>query len=110
MTGESPEVQMARMQEQMKTILSRLDEAKGESKEQRKWMIQMSNTLADVVNRLGGVEDNFARASPTIDEFLIIKHKVVGAGLLGRWLWAGAGAILTFLFTIREALITWISK
>lgn len=110
MTGESPEVQMARLQEQMKTILIRLDEARDDSKTQRKWMAQMSTTLGDVVNRLSGVEEKFERASPTIDEFIIIKHKIIGAGLLGRWLWAGLGALLTFLFTIREALFTWISK
>lgn len=110
MSGESPEVQMARLQEQMKTILTRLDEAKEGSKDHRQWMVDMSNTLTDMGQRLRGVEDNFARASPTIDEFIIIKHKVIGAGLMGRWLWAGLGAVLTFLFTIREALFSWISK
>lgn len=101
---------MARLQEQMKTILTRLDEAKEESKGQKRWMREMSNTLSDVDRRLGGVEENFARASPTIDEFMVIKHKVVGAGLLGRWLWTGLGALLTFLYTIRETVFSWLSK
>jgi hypothetical protein len=110
MTGESPEVQMARLEERMKTVLNRLDEAKEDQKNHREWMIGMSKTLTDVANRLQGVENNFARASPTIEEFITIKHKVVGAGVLGKWAWAAGAAIITFVYSVRESIILWITK
>ena len=53
-------------------------------------------------NRLKNVEDNLAKNEPTIEEFITIKHKVVGAGIFGKWVWAGAGAIIGVLAADAE--------
>lgn len=51
-------------------------------------------------NRLKNVEDSLARNEPTIEDFITIKYKVAGAGIFGKWVWAGVGAILCFLIVM----------
>lgn len=110
MSGESPEVQMARLDERLKTILSRLDEAKEDQKSQERWMGRMDTAMTAIHNRVENVENNLAKASPTIDEFLVIKAKVVGAGIFGKWLWLGLGGLIGLLASSRAAIFEWLSK
>lgn len=110
MANESVEIQIARLEERFKTILDYMKDNKGSQDLFKEWMTQTNETLIKIDNRIENVEDNLAKASPTIDEFLIIKHKVVGAGLMGKWLWLGLGGILGALMTMRESIFAWLAK
>lgn len=110
MTGESSEVQMARMDERFKSILAQLERAEVGRKHQYEKLEDLGQSLTKIENRVESVENSLAKASPTIDEFLIIKHKVIGAGVFGKWLWAGAGIVIGLLASGRTTIFEWLSK
>lgn len=108
--GEAVEVQMARLEERLRVIVDDLALARDSRKQQYEIQEKLGRSLVSIENRLENVETSLARATPTIDEFLIIKHKVVGAGLLGKWLWAAGGSLIGLVFASREAILGWLSK
>lgn len=110
MSFESPEVQMARIDERMKNILQQLERAEAGRKQQYEVNESIKASMVKIDNRLEGVEKSLAVQAPTIQEFITIKQKVVGAGLLGRWLWLAVGGLLTLIYNSREAIIGWITK
>lgn len=110
MSGESPEVQMARIDERMKHIVQQLERAEQGRKLQYEFNESMNAGMQRIDTRLEGVEKSLAVQAPTIQEFITIKQKVVGAGLLGRWLWVGLGGLLTFIYSSRETIIGWLTK
>lgn len=110
MSLETNEVKIARMEERLTTVLRELEQARDGRKQQYEALESISKALLNIENRVKGVEDGLNKASPTIDEFLIIKHKVVGAGVFGKWIYAGAATIITLLATSREAIFAWMSK
>ena len=105
MGTESPEVQMARLEERLKVILARLDEARSYQQAQQHQMGLITQTLQSMSNRVENVESSLATAKPTIEEFITIKHRVVGAGMLGKWVWAIAGGLLGMLFSARVQIM-----
>lgn len=68
---------------------------------------ELRDSINDIGNRLKNVEDSLAKNEPTIEEFITIKHKVVGAGIFGKWIWAGAGAIIGVLAAARREIFAW---
>lgn len=108
--NESPEAQMARLDERLKSIFAELQMARDGRKQQYESLEKLGRSLLTIEGRVVNVENSLAKASPTIDEFIVIKHKVIGAGILGKWLWAGGGVLLGFIFSMREHIITWLSK
>lgn len=110
MSGESTEVQIARMDERLQQILREMELSRDGRKQQYEKLEQLNQGLIQLESRVKGVEDGLIKASPTIDEFLVIKHKVTGAGLFGRWLWAAGGTLLGALAVSREAIFAWFAK
>lgn len=110
MSGESSEVQIARLDERLQQILRELELSRDGRKQQYEKLETISQNVALLETRVKGVEDGLNKASPTIDEFLVIKHKVVGAGLLGKWVWAFGGGLLSTLAFSREAIFAWFAK
>lgn len=108
--SESTEVQLARLQEQMKQVLEELRSAKDSRKQQYEHNEAMNKLLLSLDGRVGNVEGTLAVQSPTIEEFITIKHKVVGAGLLGKWVWLLLGGTVSWLYTSRETILAWFSK
>lgn len=108
--SESIEVQLARLQEQMKQVLGELQSAKDSRKQQYEHNEAMNKLLLSLDGRVGNVEGTLAVQSPTIEEFITIKHKVVGAGLMGKWVWLALGGTLTWVYNSREAILAWFSK
>lgn len=108
--SESTEVQLARIDERMRTIILGLEQDRVSRKEQYENMAEIKLTMQDIQTRVGAVEKGLADSAPTIEEFITIKHKVAGAGVAGRWLWVAAAAILGFLFTMRREIIEWLAK
>ena len=58
---------------------------------------------------LARLEDSLAKSEPTIEEFITIKHKVAGTGIFGKWVRAGAGAIIGVLAAARRERFAWFS-
>ena len=110
MGGESTEVQIARMDERISQILREMSLSGEGRKLQYEKLEDMNRQLSSIGSRVENVEASLAKAGPTIDEFLIIKHKVVGAGIAGKWAWAIGGGLLSFLFASRETITNWLSK
>lgn len=103
-------VQMARLEERLKGISEGLTLDRESRKQQYETMNEISRSLSSLDNRVGVVEKGFADSAPTIEEFITIKHKVVGAGIAGKWMWAAAGVIISMIFTFRREIIAWLSK
>jgi hypothetical protein len=110
MGQESQEVQIARLEERLKTIMNRLEEAREEQESQREWRGIVNLQLTAIGSRVENVESSLAKASPTIDEFITIKHKVVGAGLMGKWVWGGLGILIGFIYSARESILSMVTK
>ena len=108
--SESLEVKIARIEEQNKALREEMQLAKEGRKAQYETLENIGRTLIKLDNRIEGVEYSLAKAAPTIDEFVNIKLKVQGAGILGKWAWAAGASLITFLYTTREAIFAWMTK
>jgi len=101
----SVEVQLARMEERMEIILADLAEAKERRREQYVWNETIKGSLAVLNGRLANVESSMSEAKPTLAEFTRMKHEVNGAGKLGKWVWAIAGAAIGAIATSRGFIL-----
>ena len=101
--NESHEVQIARLDERLKSIMTYLEKEEASRATSLQWMGTMSERLANVENAL-------AASAPTINEFTILKHKVVGAGVLGKALWVSSAALIGFLYGTKEHVIALFSR
>ena len=110
MSNESVEVLLARMDERLKNLsLIQTNESQGRARLETT-LDRLQETCNQMDSRLQQVEQSLARSAPTIEEFITIKHKVVGAGIAGKWIWLAGGAILTLLITFRAELFKWLSR
>jgi hypothetical protein len=108
--SESHEVQLARVDENLKAILAELTQARDSRKQQYEKLEVFGRYMQSLENRLATLERSMEKASPTIDEFLVIKHKVVGAGIFGKWIWAAAGTLLGIVIAGRTTIFEWLSR
>jgi len=107
---ESVEVRLARLEENFKFLVEDAKEAKLARKGQYETMEAMSKTMINVGNDIVEVKAKLAGQAPTIEEFITIKHKVVGAGMIGKWVWAAGAGIIGFVYGAREHLLTLLTK
>lgn len=110
MSGESTDVRLARIDERVNAVLTQLERADSGRKQQYDKMEELNRSIHKVESRVESVEKTLSVATPAIDEFMIIKHKVVGAGIVGRWLWGIGGTLLGIAFAMRETFIGWLGK
>lgn len=104
------EVQIARLEERLNIVLAELQQARDSRKVQYEKLEIIGRSILEMDNRVESVEKSLAGHAPTIEEFITIKHKVQGAGMLGNWLWAIGGGLIGFVFSMREAIVGWIAK
>lgn len=102
--GESLDVQMARIQEQLKYIVSGMDSAKKTREISDSGLNRLSDAVMRLEHRMAAVEKQLSDTAPTIEEFVTIKHQVRGAGHLGKWAWALGGGTIALLYSARETL------
>ena len=107
---ESHDAQIARLDERLTSIVALMRESREEFKLHKDLAKEISTSLANIGHRVESVEHSLAKASPTIDEFIIIKHKIQGAGMLGKWLWVALGFLVGTVYSMRETIFHWISK
>ncbi|MCW6831744.1 hypothetical protein [Salmonella enterica] len=101
------EVMLARLDERFRTLFENQKSEREDRTKLEKSLLELSKSVADMGNRLKNVEDSLAKNEPTIEEFITIKHKVVGAGIFGKWVWAAAGAIIGILAATRREIFSW---
>ena len=102
--SEAVEIQMARLQEQLKSVIHTLAEDREDRKERDKQITKIVVTTDNLDRRLEIVEKQLASSAPTIEEFMLIKQRAIGAGLLGKYAWLLAGVTITALYACREAI------
>lgn len=101
-------VQMVRLQEQLKSVVSGLEADREERRvrdHQIEIIMQSTNNLD---RRLEMVERQLAENTPSIKEFMVMKHQIEGAGVFGRWIWLGAGALIGFIASSKEMIAAWL--
>lgn len=108
MGNESLEAQLARIDERLRLVMVQNDKAEASRKEQYQFNERIERTVGDMSVKVTNVENKLATASPTIEEFITIKHKIVGAGKLGKYLWLAGGALITLAYNSREAILKWL--
>lgn len=94
----------------MKTLFENQTRERQDREKLEETLAELRDSINDIGNRLKNVEDSLAKNEPTIEEFITIKHKVVGAGIFGKWVWAGAGAIIGVLAAARREIFTWFAS
>lgn len=105
--NESGELLLVRLEERLKTLFENQTRDRQDREKLEETLVELRDSINDIGNRLKNVEDSLAKNEPTIEEFITIKHKVVGAGIFGKWVWAGAGAIIGVLAAARREIFTW---
>lgn len=103
------EVRLARLEENFKFLVEDAKEAKHARKGQYEAIEQMSRAMSSMATEVSEVKTKLAGQAPTIEEFITIKHKVVGAGKLGRWLWGAGAFLIGIVFSSREAILGWLA-
>ena len=105
--NESGELLLVRLEERLKTLFENQTRERQDREKLEETLVELRDSINDMGNRLKNVEDSLAKNEPTIEEFITIKHKVVGAGIFGKWVWAGAGAIIGVLAAARREIFAW---
>ena len=106
--SDTIEILVAWMDERLKSIVAEQDNAKESRKNQYDQLAKIGTVVSGVDERLKNVEASISKSAPTIEEFITIKHKVVGAGIAGKWLWAAGGFILSAAVFMSERFQSWI--
>lgn len=108
MGNESSEVLLARLEERLRTLFEN-QEKENRSREQMSLTLYgLRDSLKAMDSRLKNVEESLAKTEPTIEEFITIKHKVVGAGIFGKWVWAAAGFLIGAAAMIKREVLAWL--
>lgn len=106
---ELVEVRVARLEEQIKFLVDEAKEAKTNRKGQYEAIEAIGRSVTMMATEVNDVKGKLAGQAPTIEEFITIKHKVVGAGKLGKWVWVVGAFIIGQIYSSREAIITWLT-
>lgn len=97
--SETIDAKLARLATQVEFLIEEARDAKDARKKNYELM-------DDLKTRVGNVESFIVTASPTLEEVIVIKHKVIGAGMVGKWAWIVGAFIIGSLFSMRE----WLAK
>lgn len=110
MSNESAEIQLARLDERWQSVLHEMELSRTSRKANYDSIENINLAIQEVKSRVTSIEKQVASAQPTIEEFITIKHKVVGAGQIGKWLWAIVAFLLGAVATSRESIFHFFSK
>ena len=110
MDKETVVTKVARIEVQLEMILAALTDAKAGRQRVYERVEEMHSTVHSLDNRTKALEDGFAKNAPTIEEFVKIKQQVIGAGRAGRIIWTVGALIIGAVYSIREHILTWLTK
>ena len=103
MSPEDVAMLVVRLDERLKNLQDELQEAKIERKKQ-------AVSIDNLTNKVNLLENQLIESAPVIKEALSIKQKLIGAGMLGKWVWAVGGGLLTIIYSCRQEIIRWLTK
>lgn len=103
-------VQLGKLAGQVEMIMRELEYASKERKEQVSALQNVGRDVSDISAKVKTLEQNLIKFEPTIDEFIDIKKKVIGAGKLGKWLWGAVATVIGIIFAVRTEIFGWLSK
>lgn len=113
MTQQSVETQLAVLSLKMTQAIEgmlRIEKSQEElTKSQSELSFQTGQQLFQFNAKLEVMDTRLSAASPTIDEFMRLRQRIQGAGILGKWLWISVGAVIGILASARQAILGWIS-
>lgn len=108
--SEIIETRVVRLEEKLSFLVEEAKEAKlarklqySTNEDNRIQMAAIGHSLAMVQTKLDG-------QTPTIEEFISIKQKVIGAGKIGKAIWAAGVFVIGVAYSSREAILHWFSK
>ena len=102
--SESPEVQIARLDERCKNLLSAMEQEREVRQATNEKIDNLQKVLMDMSGRMENVESAVALAAPTLNEFVTLKHRIIGAGVAGKIIWACTAGLLGFMYGAREQI------
>lgn len=102
---ETTETRIARLDEQVKTLVDKVNKNQDAVANVNSWMASVDNTLSSMNYRFSSVEQNVTRSVEAINEFNSIKNKVIGASLAGKWVWTALGVGFTLLYAFHGSII-----
>jgi len=94
----------------MQFLVDESKEAKIARKAQYEVLETMGRSMSAMAGEVSDVKTKLAGQAPTIEEFITIKHKVVGAGKAGKWLWAIGAFLIGSVYSSREAVVSWFTR
>ena len=107
--SDAPEVEIARLIERVSHLTGALERSEEDRRSDAVWKEGINAKLNTMDGQITSINISLAKNAPTIEEFITIKHKVVGAGQLGKWLWTVGGVLLGMAFASRRAIANWLS-
>ena len=102
--SEIVEVRVARLEEQLKFLVKDAEEAKVSRKSQYESIEALSKAILTIASDMNEVKTKLAGQAPTIEEFITIKHKVVGAGKAGKVVWASGAFIIGIVYNLTTIM------
>lgn len=110
MSIDTSDVLLGRLEERLQILINNREKDENNQEKLENTLHGLLLSVQQMEGRLKSVEDSLAKSEPTIEEFITIKHKVVGAGIFGKWIWAGAGAIIGILAAARREIFAWFAS
>lgn len=110
MSIDTSDVLLGRLEERLQILINNREKDENNQEKLENTLHGLLLSVQQMEGRLKSVEDSLAKSEPTIEEFITIKHKVVGAGIFGKWVWAGAGAIIGILAAARREIFAWFAS
>jgi len=107
--SESVEVRVARLEENMKFLVKETEQASVSRKGQYEAIETIQRAIEGMAASVASVKAKLDGQTPTIEEFITIRHKVVGAGKFGKYIWAIGSFIIGVVWSHKEVIGTWIT-
>jgi hypothetical protein len=107
--SESVEVRVARLEENMKFLVKETEQASVSRKGQYEAIETIQRAIEGMAASVASVKAKLDGQTPTIEEFITIKHKVVGASKFGKYIWAISSFIIGVVWSHKEVIGTWIT-
>ncbi len=118
MSGDPLNVQLGRLDERLKIVIENQGkEATVRGEHYKKFeehsvaITQLTQDMSEFKLDIIEVKAALNSQAPTIEEFITIKHKVIGAGKIGRWLWVIGTALIGmagYIYKSKEVIGKWL--
>ena len=92
--SDNPAVELAKVSSTLEHLIKVVENDAVSRKEIYRTLHDIDKKVDHTIYRINTLEGEFREAAPTIDEWIATKHKIQGAGWLGKTLWIIGGFLL----------------